>query len=68
MLKKFIIGTQVFFAVWFISHMATVSCEKEEHVTACEMGTGIGAFLLFFLWAMVNFTLLVIWLVTRKDK
>ena len=68
MLKKFIIGTQVFFLVWIISVFAAASCETEEYVGACEAGTGIGAFLLFFLWTMANFTLLVIWLVTRKEK
>jgi hypothetical protein len=68
MLKKFIIGTQVFFLVWIIGGMASASCETEEYVGACEAGTGIGVFLLFFLWAMVNFILLVIWLVTKDKK
>jgi hypothetical protein len=68
MLKKFIIGTQVFFLVWIIGGMAAANCETEEYVGACEAGAGIGAFLVFFLWAMTNFILLVIWLVTRKDK
>ena len=68
MLKKFIIGTQVFFLVWIISVMASASCETEEYVGLCEAGTGIGIFFLVFLWAIVNFILLVIWLVTRKEK
>ena len=66
MLKKFIIGTQVFFLIWIISGIAGASCENEEYVSACEAGTGIGVFLLFMLWAIVNFILLVIWLVTKS--
>jgi hypothetical protein len=68
MLKKFIIGTQVFFLIWVISGIAGANCEAEEYVGACEAGTGIGIFLLIMLWAFVNFILLVIWLVTRKKQ
>jgi hypothetical protein len=68
MLKKFIIGTQVFFLIWIVAGLAGANCENEEYVGACEAGTGIGVFLLFMLWAMVNFILLVIWLVTKKSK
>ena len=68
MLKKFIIGTQVFFLIWIIGVFAGASCETGEYVGACEAGTVIGAFFLFFLWAITNFILLVIWLVTREKK
>ena len=68
MLKKFIVGTQVFFLVWLISIVVMASCETKEYVGACEGGIIFGAFLTVFLWAMVNFILLVIWIVTKKNK
>lgn len=57
------------FVAWIISGIAgnanNPSCTA--NATACQVGTGIGVFLILVLWIFIDFILGVLWLITRPS-
>jgi hypothetical protein len=64
-----IVVINTLFLVWVISGIAgnvnNPNCTV--NTTACQIGTGIGVFLIFMLWIVVDFILGILWLVTRPS-
>ena len=69
-----IIVINILFVIWIVGGVgdAANSCDgmTGDELSACQAGTaicaGIGAFMILFLWMIVDVILLVIFLVTKK--
>jgi hypothetical protein len=68
------LAVNALFVFWIFGGVGSASnnCDGEigDSLTACQAGTaicaGIGVFMILVLWVIVDFILLVIWLITRK--
>lgn len=67
-----ILAVNALFLVWFISGLTsgeTCTGKTGDALTTCQagqVGTGIGVFLILFIWALVDVILGVIYMVTRR--
>lgn len=71
----FILVVNALFLVWVIVGAATAghatncgTLDKQTCQAATDVGTGIGVAIIVVIWVVVDFILLIIWLVTRPRQ
>jgi hypothetical protein len=62
-----ILAVNVLFLVWIITGISGNASDPActANATACQVGTGIGALLIVFLWVAADVILGILWLVTK---
>ena len=71
----FILVVNALFLAWVIAGAATAghatncgTLDKQTCQAATDVGTGIGVAIIVVIWVVVDFILLIIWLVTRPRQ